>query len=308
MKIKGKTVCVTGASGFLGTHLCRRLIAEGARVIAIDNFSVGNRKNIEALKGDIEILNADIRSLESIKEPLSKSQIVYHLAAIANPRTCRSDFSLAFDINVKGTENILSVCSGVGKLVFLSTIMVYGAPKYLPIDDRHPLDAHDPYALSKIMGEYLLKAHDNIRKLPFIIIRNANSFGPYQDPSYLIPTLIIQGMTKKEIEIWDPYVIRDFLYVDDTIEALIRVVEAETTAGEIINLGSGQGISSGELADMVCSMLKAKWFDAKKPAPVSSKLIADISKIKALTGWQPKVELEEGIRKTIEYFEAAKLS
>ena len=182
--------------------------------------------------------------------------------------------------------------------------MVYGEPRYLPIDDRHPLDGRDPYSIMKIMSEYLFKAHDYIQRLPFTIVRNSNSFGPGQDSSYLIPTLIIQGLTKKEIEIWDPSIIRDFLYVDDTIEALIRITTSESARGEIINLGRGQGIAAGELADIICKSVDATWVDVHKPSPVASKLISDISKIKALTGWEPKVSLEEGLARTAEYYKS----
>lgn len=302
MKIEGKTICVTGAGGFLGRHLCPKLASQGAKVIALDNFTVGRKQNLEGIKNQLEIVEADVRDVQSLKNVIEKSQAIIHLAAIANPRTCQKDFGLAFDINIRGTANILSLCSNMERVVFLSSIMVYGEPKYLPIDDRHPLDGRDSYSISKIMPEYLFKAYHYVQGIPFTIIRNSNTFGPGQANDYLIPTLIIQALTQKRIEIWDPRIIRDFLYVDDTVEAIIKVLEAESTANEIMNLGRGQGIATGELADIVCKLLDSQWIDVKKPSPVSSKLISDISKIKALTGWEPKVSLEEGLRKSIEYY------
>jgi len=304
MKIEGKTVCVTGAGGFIGSHLCRSLVDRGTRVLALDDFSIGQKERLVDIEDRLEIVNADIRNPDSLKEPVEKSQVVYALAAIANPRTCQKNFGLVCDVNIMGTANILMHCSDVERVVFLSTIMVYGEPKYLPIDDRHPIDARDPYSISKIMCEYFFKAYHYMNNLPFTIIRNSNTFGPGQDKDYLIPTLILEGLTKGQIEIWDPRVIRDFLYIDNCVEALIKVVESESAVNEIMNLGSGQGIATGELADIVCRYTGATWIDAKKPSPVSSKLISDISKLKALTGWEPKVSLEEGMKRSIEYYKS----
>lgn len=304
MKIEGKTICVTGAAGFLGCHLCRKLVSQGAKVIALDNFSVGQRQNLREIEKELEIVEADVRDIQSLKNPIKSSQIAVHLAGIAMPRTCQQNLGLAFDVNVKGTANILSLCSDVERVIFLSSIMVYGEPRYLPIDDRHPLDGRDSYSITKIMSEYLLKAYHYVQGIPFTIIRNSNTFGPGQSADYLIPTFIIQGLTQKKIEIWDPKVIRDFLYVDDTVEAITRVLESEASSCEIMNLGSGQGVATGELADFVCRLLDTTWSDVKKPSPVSSKLISDITKIKALTGWEPKISLEEGLQRTIEYYKS----
>ena len=304
MKIEGKTICVTGAAGFLGSYLCRALIPRCGKVIALDDFSVGQRERLEEIASDVEIVMVDIRDKENLKEPIQKSQIVYALAAIANPRACQRDFSRTFDVNILGTANVLSLCSNVERVIFPSSIMVYGEPKYLPIDDRHTIDARDPYSISKIMCEHLLKVYNYLNGVPFTIVRNSNVFGPGQDRDYLIPTLILDGLTRGKIEIWDPRLIRDFLYIDNCIDALIKVVESESTIGEVMNLGSGQGIATGELADMVCKYLHTTWVDVKKPSPVSSKLISDITKIKALTSWEPKVSLEEGLRRTIEYYKS----
>ena len=302
MRLNGKTVCVTGAAGFLGRHLCSKLLERGAAVIALDNFVVGSNQALAQLEGALEVSHADICNPASIKDPLSKSDVVFHLAAIANPRTCQNDFPLAFDVNVKGTQHVLEASQHVERIVFLSSIMVYGEPRYLPIDDRHPLDGKDPYAASKKISEELVKICNQIYQVPFTIVRNSNSFGPHQSTDYLIPTLIQQGLVLGEIEIWDPRTIRDFLFVEDTVEALIQSVETEAASGEIVNLGSGLGVSAGELADFIANHLGVKWIDAKKPAAVSSKLIADTNKIKALTGWEQQISLEDGLIQTIEHF------
>jgi len=302
MKLEGKTVCVTGAAGFLGRHLCPRLVQRGARVIAVDHFAIGEPESLAPLAGQVEVVRCDIRDPEGIREVVSRSQVVYHLAAQANPRTCRQDFARAFDVNVNGLANVLRCSQHCERVIFLSSIMVYGEPRYLPIDEQHPLDGHDPYSISKIICEQLLTLAWHIDRIPLTVVRNSNTFGPGQGTDYLIPTLILQGLTRGEIEIWDPRTIRDFLYVDDTVEALVRLAEAEAAAGEVVNLGSGQGIAAGELADIVSSILGVPWTDARKPAPVSSKLIANTTKLRALTGWSPRVSLEDGLRRTIEYY------
>ena len=302
MRLEGKTICVTGAAGFLGVHLCRRLIELGSQVIALDNFAIGSRNGLPEGDGGLTVYQADIRDLESLREPMAKADLVYHLAAIANPRTCQQDFNLAFDVNVRGTAHVLEACRDAGRIIFLSSIMVYGEPQYLPIDERHPLDGRDPYAASKKICEELVKIANFIHKTPYTIIRNSNTFGPEQSYDYLAPTLIKQGLEDGIIEIWDPTTIRDFLYVEDTVGALICIGEADTTAGEILNLGSGLGVSAGQLADLISEKLGVTWFDAKKPSPVSSKLIANTGKLKALTGWEPQISLKEGVTRTVESF------
>jgi nucleoside-diphosphate-sugar epimerase len=304
MKLEGKTICVTGATGFLGRHLCSGLVDRGAKVLALDNLSIGSQDAIEELPGRLSLIQADIRDPETIIEPLSEADIVYHLAAIANPRTCASDFGLAFDVNVRGTAHVLKASQHVERFICLSSIMVYGEPRYLPIDERHPLEGRDPYCASKIICEELVKISNFIHELPYTIVRNSNTYGPHQSNAYLAPTLIQQGLDAGVIEIWDPKVIRDFLYVDDTVEALIGMAETEAASGEIINLGGGLGVSAGELADVICNQLGTSWVDVKKPAAVSSKLIADTSKLQALTGWQRQVSLEDGIARTVEHFKS----
>ena len=162
MKLEGKKVCVTGAAGFLGRHLSVGLLARGAEVIALDNFEIGSHDAFDKSKDGLTVCNADIRDIDSIKSAVGEADVVYHLAAIANPRTCQRDFSLAFDVNIRGTQNVLDASHHVERMVFLSSIMVYGEPRYLPIDDRHPLDGRDPYAASKKICEELVNRYNAV--------------------------------------------------------------------------------------------------------------------------------------------------
>ncbi|MDO9333529.1 MAG: SDR family NAD(P)-dependent oxidoreductase [Dehalococcoidales bacterium] len=311
MKLAGKTVCVTGGAGFIGSALCRELILRGAKVIA---FDTGTRANLRQIENDLEIVTADVRDLDSLREPIRKSQVVFHLAAIERRTACQRDFALALDVNVQGTANVLSLCSHVERLVFMSSTMVYGEPKYLPVDESHPLDGYEPYAVTKIAGESLCKAYHFLNGLPFAIVRGANTFGPQQGFDCLIPTMILQGL-KRTIEVWTPDVVRDFLYVDDCVDALIKVAETEAAVSKHftfrwdahstpLNLGQGHGTTIGELAGIISKYLHTTWVDVKKPPPVTSKIVGNIARISYLTGWKPKVSLEEGLRRTIEYYKA----
>ena len=301
-KIEDKTVCVTGAAGFIGSSLCRGLLKKGANIIALDKFSGWQRDNLKEIEKDIEIVRADITDINSLRDPISRSQIVFHLAAIDNRVTCRENFPLVFDVNIKGTFNVASLCSNLDKMVYMSSNMVYGEQRYLPIDENHPLDGRDPYAVSKITSEYLFKAFDFIQDLPYTIVRNFNTFGPRQNIESLIPSIIMEGLTKDQIDVWTPSVLRDFQYVEDCTDALIEIVESDSTLHEIVNLGSGRGTTTGELANIVCEYLNTSWVDLKKPAPESSKFVSDITKIQALTKWKPRMTLEEGLRRTIDYY------
>lgn len=302
MKLKNKKICITGGAGFLGSHLCRKLVSANNRVIVLDNFSTGSMDNLEGLEREIEIIKADIRDLSAIRDALSRSDIVYHLAAIANLRTCSQDLDLAFEVNVGGTKNVLSCCSNVERVVFPSSITVYGSAKYVPIDEEHPIEPLDPYSVTKLIDEYLIKMYNIQHGIPFTITRNCNAFGPNQIRDFLIPTLITQGLVEKQIEIWDPRPVRDFIFVDDVISAFIRVVESEATRNQICNLGTGRGFSAGELADIISNLLGVTWVDAKKPQAVSPKLVSNATKIRALTEWKPETSMEAGLRMTVEYW------
>ena len=302
MNIELKKVCVTGAGGFLGSSLCRELVSRNANVVALDNFAIGSPKNLEDLKSDLEIVTADVRDIDGLRNHLADCEVVFHLAAIDNRRTCQRDFPLAFDVNVKGTSNLLSLCSEAERVIFVSSTMVYGEPRYLPIDEAHPLDGYEPYAVTKIAGEYLCRAFQFNQELRFTIVRNSNTYGPGQARDSLVPSLIIEGLTQKQIEVWTPSVVRDFQYVDNCIEGLINIAESESTLGETVNLGTGIGITTGEFTDLICKKLETTWGELQKPDPVSSKLISDISKLALLTGWKPNVSLEEGLTMTIEYY------
>ncbi len=311
MKLEGKEVCVTGGAGFLGSCLCRQLVARGAEVTALDNFGLGRgrRENLADLTS-VQIVKADVSDLESLGpwpaagRPLRESQVVFHLAAVESRQMCQKDFPLAFDVNVRGTMNVLSLCSEAERVVFSSTMTAYGEPEK-PVDEGHPLDGCEPYSVTKIAGEFLCRAYRFLGGLPFTIVRISSIYGPRQAEDRMVPSLILEGLARKQIEVWTPDVLRDYLYVDDCARGLIELAESEPAVGETVNLGTGRGTASGELADIICRHLGATRVDLNRPPPVSSRLVPDITKLRALTGWEPKVGLEEGLRRTIEYYRAS---
>ena len=302
MKLKNKIVCVTGGAGFLGSNLCRKLVEVNNKVIIIDNFSLGSMDNLKGIENDVEIITADIRFPETIKDAIKRSEIIYHFAAISNLNICRKQIELAYDINVNGTANVLSLCSDAERVFFSSSITIYGNTNNIPVDEESKLDPLDPYSFTKVAGEYIVKMYSSQYNIPFVITRNCNIFGPYQKIDFLIPTLITQGLKDKEIQIWDPRPVRDYLFVDDAVPAFIRMVESEAAKNEVFNLGSGSCFSSGELAEIISNLLGVRWVDIKKPQPVSPKLATETKKINALTGWKSEYNIMTGLENTIEYF------
>lgn len=304
MILTNKVVCITGGAGFLGSNLCRKLIEANNKVIIIDNFSLGSMDNLKDIEKDVEIITADIRFPDTIKDAIKRSDIIYHFAAISNLRTCREHIELAYDVNINGTANVLSLSSDAERVVFASSITVYGSANYLPINEECRLEPLDPYSFTKVAGEYIVKMYSLKYNIPFVITRNCNIFGPYQKIDFLIPTLISQGLTNKEIQIWDPRPVRDYLFVEDAVSAFIRMVESEAAKNEFFNLGSGHCFSSGELADIISNLLGVRWVDVKKPQPVSPKLVSENKKIYALTGWKPEYNVMIGLEDTIKYYKS----
>lgn len=299
MKVAGKTVCVTGAGGFIGSALCRQLVARGAKVIALDDFSFGCREHLAGLEGQVEIVQADTRVPASLR-CLSQSEIVFHLAAVESRQACQRDFASAFNVNVWGTKNVLSFCAE--RVVFMSSMMVYGEPRYLPINEVHPLDGYEPYCTTKVMGEYLCRAYGFLTSLRFTVVRSTNVYGPGQAEDRLIPSLILQARRERKIEVWNPAVVRDLLYVDDCARGLVEVAESDAAIGQTINMGTGQGTTTAQLADVICQYIKVPWHGLDRPLPVTGKVVVDATKMHELTGWQPEVTLEDGIRKACEWY------
>jgi len=302
MNWRERKVVVTGGAGFLGSHLCEALVARGARVTVVDDFSAGSSTNLAAISKDIEIIQHRLGDSQDGFGETPKADVLYHLAAMADPRKCREDFDGAFRANVVGLKDVLASWNKFERIVCLSSAAVYGDPEYLPIDENHPLRGKDPYAITKILGEWICKNYLENFYAPVSIVRNFNSYGPRQSSAYIIPTLIGQAVSRKRIEIWNSDSIRDFLFVSDAVEALLAIAVAPRAIGLTFNLGSGQGTSIGELVSKMANVFNVPMVDLGKPVTGSRALVCNNSKLKLLTGWTPKVTLDQGLRQTIEAF------
>jgi len=295
----GKTVLVTGAAGFVGSHLCERLAERGAKVVGVDNFSFSRP---DAAKGSsaLELVTADLRDPAAMKALFERvvPDVVYHLAAVANPRTCKQDFPTAFDVNVIGTQNALRFTPAGARFLFMSSAAVYGAPEYLPIDEKHPRRGADPYSVTKIIGEdlaanYLANFGRNV-----VVVRNFNSFGVGQTGDYIVPQLIRQALTERKIEIWDGRTVRDLMYIDNTTDALLVI--AASGERTIVNIGAGRGVTVGELAQTISDRFGGAIpvVDLKKTVLGSPALVSNNERMKSL-GWSERVPFADGIEKTI---------
>ncbi len=249
-----------------------------------------------------DLRNADLRdgaAVRAVMEELTPA-VVFHLAAVANPRTCKQDFPLAFDVNVVGTQNVLRSAPASARVLFMSSAAVYGPPEYLPIDEKHPRKGADPYSVTKIIGEDLVASYVQNYNRDIVTVRNFNSFGVGQTGDYIVPQLIRQALTERKIELWDPSTVRDLMYIENTIDALLLVASSGSKA--TVNVGAGRGITVGELATTVSTRLGGgiSVVDLKKKVIGSPALVSNNDRLRSL-GWTEKVSFEDGVERTIEW-------
>ena len=298
---KNKKVAVTGAGGFIGGYLCKALVSEGATVMALDNFEIGSREVLNPILSEIRLLQCDITQREQLEE-LAGAEVVFHLAAIASPKACVDNFPKAYQVNVEGTKNVLEACAPGTRLIFLSGAIVYGEPLYIPVDENHPLRGRDPYSLTKVMGECLCWAMMATKKLQPTVVRNFTTYGPGQSAAYVIPSLITQGLNEKKIEVWNDRPSRDFTYVDDAVNALVSIAQTPSLVGEVVNLGSGVETRIAALATLISNVLgELPVVNLNKEVVGSARQSCANAKLRDSTQWAPKVPLNEGIPRTIEW-------
>ncbi|MPL97455.1 dTDP-glucose 4,6-dehydratase [bioreactor metagenome] len=315
MNLKGKKVLVTGAEGFIGSHLTERLIELGADVTALVQYNSFNNwgwidtfdKNI--LK-DLKVETGDIRELDGMNRIIKGQEVVFHLAAlIAIPYSYLSPMAYV-RTNVEGTTNVLEACRNhdVQKIIHTSTSETYGTALYVPIDEKHPMQGQSPYSASKIGADKMAESFYKSFNMPIATIRPFNTYGPRQSARAVIPTIISQILDgKREIKLGSLTPTRDFNYVKDTAEAFVKIAESDDTIGEIINAGSNYEISIGDtvkkIIDIIGSDVKILCDDQRIRPDKSevNRLWADNTKIKELTGWAPQYSIDDGLRETIEW-------
>ncbi|AHH95436.1 NAD-dependent 4,6-dehydratase LegB [Kutzneria viridogrisea] len=311
-------VAVTGAEGFIGSHLVESLVRRGNRVKAMVLYnSFGSWGWLESLGRDVldnvEVVQGDVRDGASARELVEGAEVVYHLAAlIAIPYSYKAPRSYV-DTNVIGTLNILEAvrACGTGRLVHTSTSETYGTARTVPISETHPLQAQSPYAASKLSADKLVESYHLSFEVPAVTLRPFNTFGPRQSARAVIPTVISQlaaGAKSIKLGALDPT--RDFLYVKDTAEAFVTAgtAPAETVVGELFNAGTGVEVSIGQLAHDIARVMGVDveiTEDSQRIRPKNSevmRLIADANKLHQATGWKPQYTRDQGLAETIEWF------
>lgn len=315
MNLKGKKVLVTGAEGFIGSHLTERLVELGADVTALVQYNSFNNwgwidtfdKNV---KDSIRVETGDVRELDGMNRIIKGQEVVMHLAAlIAIPYSYLSPMAYV-RTNVEGTTNVLEACRmhDVQKIVHTSTSETYGTALYVPIDEKHPMQGQSPYSASKIGADKMAESFYRSFNMPIATIRPFNTYGPRQSARAVIPTIISQILAgKKEIKLGSLTPTRDFNFVKDTAEAFVKIAESDKAIGQVMNAGSNYEITIGDTAKKIIDIIGEDVkiiCDEERLRPEKSevnRLWAENAKIKELTGWVPKYSIDEGLKETIEW-------
>lgn len=314
MKLSGKEVLVTGAGGFIGSHLCEGLLDAGADVTAMVHYSSrSDWGNLEFLlpqhKSALRVVSGNIEDGDFVARQVKGKEAVFHLAAlIAIPYSYVAPLSYV-RTNIEGTLNVLEAARryDVGRIVHTSTSETYGTAMYTPIDENHPLRGQSPYSASKIGADKIAESYYLSFGVPVATIRPFNTYGPRQSARAVIPTIISQALTQDRIQLGSLEPVRDLTYVKDTAQAFIQIAETEEAVGEVINAGGGKGISIGELAKTILSLMQCEKpiaVDQVRIRPLKSEvftLICDNRKAAETAGWTPRHSLLEGLEKTIDF-------
>ncbi|HEY9083418.1 MAG TPA: NAD-dependent 4,6-dehydratase LegB [Vicingaceae bacterium] len=316
MNLKGKKIVVTGADGFIGSHLVETLVDKGHNVKAFIYYNSFNSWGwLDTFPKEklnkIEIFTGDIRDPNGVRTAIKGCDVVFHLAAlIAIPYSYHSPDSYV-DTNIKGTLNVLQACRdlGVEKLIVTSTSEVYGTALYVPIDEKHPKQGQSPYSASKIGADFMAESFYRSFDLPVTIVRPFNTYGPRQSARAVIPTIITQLLSgKTAIKLGAIHPTRDLLFVKDTANGFIEIAQSDLTNGQEINIATNSEISIGDLAQELINTInpQAKLVtDEERLRPEKSeveRLFGDNSKILSLTDWKPSYTLDKGLEETIAWF------
>jgi NAD dependent epimerase/dehydratase len=315
MDWKGRRVLITGAGGFIASHLTERLVAEGARVRAFVRYN--SRGDVGLLRllppelyTQLEIVLGDLRDGEALRAAVKGIDTIFHLGAlIAIPYSYIHPREVV-ETNVMGTLNLLMAArdsNAVRRIVHTSTSEVYGTAQYVPIDERHPLQGQSPYSASKIGADKLAESFHRSFGLPILTLRPFNTYGPRQSARAVIPTIITQALTRDEIRLGSLEPSRDFTFVSDTVEGFLCAAGEEDVLGQEMNLGTRTAVSVGELADVILTLVGKDArivSESRRFRPKDSEVFllhASNEKAYRLIGWRPQISLEEGLRLTVQW-------
>ncbi|MHB8105276.1 MAG: SDR family NAD(P)-dependent oxidoreductase [Dehalococcoidales bacterium] len=334
MNLKGKRVLVTGGAGFIGSHVCERLLEEGADVAVLDDFSTGKRENLDQIKKDIKIIIGNVENRQDVAKAVKGSDIIVH-EAFPYGKSGMGLNEHYTETGVLGTFNVLksAVENGVKKVVFASTVSVYGIPRYVPLDEKHPIEPFLPYGATKYVGELYCSTFAKLYGLDTVSLRYFYVYGPRYaqfDHSAMV-NFMHRAVENKPLLIYgDGAQVRDYTYISDAVAGTLLAIKKENTRGEVYNISSGNGIAISDLAKKVVSVSPHK-VDVKSaaageyrysdkytiiPIGLTTKkgdtwidernYVGDISKAKRELGYNPSVTFEEGIKKTMAWMAEAK--
>jgi NAD dependent epimerase/dehydratase len=314
---KGKNVLVTGACGFIGSHLAERLVRAGATTTALAFYDARGGSGWldsvpDELRREMRIVSGDVRDSEQMRRLTAGQTVVFHLAALIGiPYSYLAPRSYV-ETNITGSVNMLEACRDANaRLIQTSTSEVYGTALTVPMSENHPLQAQSPYAATKIAADQLALSYHRAFGTPVTIVRPFNTYGPRQSARAVIPTIFAQILSGSDpFALGDPTPTRDFNYVADTVDAFLRLGQCDSAVGRIVNVGTGIETSVGDLATMAARMAGKTMtiaFDERRRRPDASevrRLCADAALLKELTGWKPATPLAEGLRLTMEWMTA----
>jgi NAD dependent epimerase/dehydratase len=314
MTIPGKKVLVTGAGGFIGSHLCEALLELGADVSAMIHYnSRSDWGNLEFLsdehKSALQVVAGNIEDGGFVARQVEGKEVVFHLAALIGIPYSYAAPQSYIRTNIEGTLNVLEAARQfhVERVIHTSTSETYGTALYTPIDEKHPLQGQSPYSASKIGADKVAESYHRSFDVPVTIIRPFNTYGPRQSARAIIPTIISQALTQSEIRLGSLDPVRDLTFVKDTAQAFIKVAESDSAIGEVLHVGCGKGITIGLLATTILGLMRCEKIvklDNDRVRPLKSEvftLICDNRKAMDTIGWSPRYSLEEGLSETIRF-------
>ena len=310
-------ILVTGAGGFIGSHLTEELIRQGEEVRAFVRYNSRDERGLleelpKDIQNQIEVIPGDLKDPDGVKKAVKGCHKIFHLGAlIAIPYSYIHPFDF-IQTNVLGTAHLLNACLEEGTLerfIHTSTSEVYGTAQYIPIDEKHPLQAQSPYAASKIGADKLAESYHLSFGLPIATVRPFNTFGPRQSLRAIIPTIISQAVHDKKIRLGNTKPRRDFLFVKDTVRGFIQSGKCEGAVGKVVNIGTGTDISIEELVRKILGLMGKQGevqVEDRRIRPEKSEvmqLLSDTHLAQKLFQWAPRHTLEEGLRETIEWYQ-----
>ncbi|MFQ6063896.1 MAG: NAD-dependent epimerase/dehydratase family protein [Candidatus Bathyarchaeia archaeon] len=315
--MEDKTVLITGGAGFIGSWLSEALVKKGAFVRVLDNFQSGSEKNLAHIMGSVELMKGDVRDYETVRTAVKGADFIFHLAANASVPNSTKDPEYDFNSNAIGTFNVLKAASDSNKrpiVLYASSAAVYGEAAYVPIDESHSLRPASFYGASKLCGEAYCRAFRNILRTKVVVLRIFNTYGPRQ-PRYVMYDLLKKlSRDQKNLEVLGTgKQKRDFIYVTDCVNAITSAALNTKALGEVLNIGTGRGVSIEQLVQLVLDKLN---LDGKTEVHYTKQswkgdvqtLVADVSKLRTLLNYEPQVSLENGFSSLLEWFRTAQAS